>query len=78
MASEMEYPSRAVNTETPIAKVRHPIDTTPPGIELCHDDAISKIGPQKNPKPKSGRIVKKIFPIISDSPGQISPKLSTL
>lgn len=71
----MEISSNAVSITTPKANVTDPTETTPPGTIFCHEDAKSKMGPQKNPRPNNGKTVKKIRPTMPGSPGQISPNL---
>jgi hypothetical protein len=77
MASEMERSSKVVNMTTPKANVTDPTEATPPGTIFCHDDARSKMGPQKNPRPNKGKTVKNIRPTIPGSPGQMSPNLNS-
>ncbi len=75
IASFNSIPSNTVSADTPIAKIRLPIDSNPPGTCLCHKDAMVRMGPEKNPNPNSGRTIRKRSPIgFEKSPGQISPK----
>ena len=73
IASEYDMPSKTISIETPRANANDPSANNPPGTWSCQDAARSSNGPQKNPSPRMGRIVRKILPRKSVSPGQISP-----
>ena len=73
-ASEYDMPSKVVSIETPMANVRVARAVAPPGTCRCHVPANVNNGPQKNPNPINGRIVKNVRPKESVFPGQISPK----
>jgi hypothetical protein len=75
IASCNGIPSNIVNIDTPNANATAPSGNTLPGTWLCQEEAIVRIGPQKNPNPKSGKIKRKIVHIGCEiSPGQMSPK----
>lgn len=77
-----DMPSKMVNVDTPIVRVTMARNMTPPPrppppppeIWFCQDDVSVRMGPQKKPRPSSGRAVRKTVPAKSVSPGQMSPK----
>lgn len=74
IASEFGIFSRFENNDTPTHTVIVAAVAQPPGIYVVHNEVISSIGPQKNPKPiNTNMTIKSLLTGGSFESGQMSP-----